>query len=43
MSVYQGGTVHQKSASAPAEVSFDPEDEAETYLLLMARKWIDDR
>ena len=42
VSVYQGGTVVQKSVSAPGEVSFDSEDDAVTYSLLMAKTWIDD-
>ena len=42
VSVYQGGTVHQKFVSAPGEVSFDSEDDAVTYSLLIAKKWIDD-
>ncbi|HEX9479731.1 MAG TPA: hypothetical protein VGA90_13280 [Methylomirabilota bacterium] len=42
VSIYQGGTVHQTSVSAPVEVSFDSEDDAVTYSLLMAKKWIDD-
>ncbi len=42
LSIYQGGTVIQTSVSAPGEVSFDSEDDAVTYSLLMAKKWIDD-
>ena len=42
VSIYQSGTVHQKSVSGPVEVAFDSEDDAVTYSLLMAKTWIDD-
>ena len=42
LSIYQGGTVHRHSVSAAVEVSFESEDDAVTYSLLMAKKWIDD-
>lgn len=43
VSIYRGGTVHQKSVSGPVDVTFDSEDDAVTYSLLMAKKWIDDQ
>lgn len=43
VSIYRGGTVHQKIVSAPVEVLFDSEEEADTYSLAMAKKWIDDQ
>jgi hypothetical protein len=42
VSIYQGGTVHQSFVSPPVDVLFDSEDDAVTYSLLMAKKWIDD-
>lgn len=42
VSVYHGGTVHQKYVNAAVEVLFDSEDDAVTYSLQMAKKWIDD-
>jgi hypothetical protein len=42
VSIYQGGTVHQTSVSAPVEVPFDSQDDAVTYSLQVAKKWIDD-
>lgn len=42
VSIYHGGALHQKLVSAPIEVLFDSEVEADTYSLTMAKKWIDD-
>ena len=42
VSIYHRGTVHRKIVVAPIEVLFDSEDAAYTFLLALARKWIDD-
>ena len=41
-SLYHGGPLNQKVVSAPIEVLFDSEAEADTYSLAVAKKWIDD-
>ena len=41
VSAYSGGALHQKILSAPIDVLFDSEAEADTYSLAMAKKWID--
>jgi hypothetical protein len=41
VSHYHGGALNQKVVSAPIEVLFDSEAEADTYSLAMAKKWID--
>jgi hypothetical protein len=43
VSIYHGGALHQKIVSAPIEVLFDSETEADTYSLAMAKKWIEDK
>jgi hypothetical protein len=43
VSIYHGGALHQAIVSAPFEVLFDSETEADTYSLAMAKKWIDDK
>lgn len=41
VSIYQGGTLQQKTLDAPIEVRFDSEAAADTYSLAMAKDWID--
>jgi len=43
VSIYHSGALHQKIVSAPIEVLFDSETEADTYSLAMAKKFIDDK
>ena len=42
LSIYRSGTLHQQILSAAGEVLFESE-EAETYSLAMAKKWIDEQ
>ena len=42
VSIYHGGVLHQKTVAAPIEMLFDSETAADTYSLVMAKKWIDD-
>jgi hypothetical protein len=42
VSIYRAGALHQKIVSAPIEVLFGSETEADTYSLAVAKKWIDD-
>jgi hypothetical protein len=42
VSLYHAGALNRKVVSAPIEVVFSSEAEADTYSLAMAKKWIDD-
>jgi hypothetical protein len=42
VSTYHSGALHQKVVSAPLEVQFDSETEADTCSLAVAKQWIDD-
>jgi hypothetical protein len=41
VSIYHGGVLRQEIVSAPVEVLFDSEAEADTQSLAMAKEWID--
>jgi hypothetical protein len=41
VSLYHGGALQQQIVSAPLEVLFDSEAEADTYSLALAKEWID--
>jgi hypothetical protein len=42
VSIYHAGALQQTIVSAPVDVRFDSEEEAVTYSLAAAKKWIDD-
>jgi len=43
VSAAEGGTLRTYPVSAPLDVMFDTEREADGYAVAMAKKWIDDR
>ena len=40
---FEGGIAHTHPVSAPEDVTFDTEEEADGYAVEMAQKWIDER
>jgi hypothetical protein len=40
---FGGGSVHTQPVSAPQDVTFETEQEADAYAVKMAQKWIDER
>ena len=40
---FEGGSAHMHPVSAPLDVMFDTEQEADGYAVKMAQKWIDER
>jgi hypothetical protein len=43
VSVYQGGSVRVHQVPAPLDATYDTEQDANTYAVAMAKKWVDDR
>jgi hypothetical protein len=43
LSIFEGGNLHMHPVMAPLTVMFDTEQDADTYAIKMAKKWIDDK
>jgi hypothetical protein len=43
VSVFQGGSVRVHQVPAPLDATHDTEEDANTYAVEMAKKWIDER